>query len=109
MGLARGLRFGPVAASREVAACRLAGGKIHTLEGRLQPMRLLSAGLLGLLLAGAGCLSSSPAPDAQPTEQVFEPFVPPAPDFDFSTVVDPDHGAHEVAELHTAGHGLDLV
>jgi hypothetical protein len=35
--------------------------------------------------------------------------VPPAPDFDFSTVVDTTHAAHSVPELHQAGHGLSLA
>jgi hypothetical protein len=69
--------------------------------------------LLGLLVAGltlSGCLSTADGEATRP-EGVpsFEPFVPPQPDFDFATVVDPDHGGHSVAALHTAGHGLQLV
>lgn len=61
----------------------------------------------------AGCLSSDPDDDASgsPTDEPagFEPFVPPAPDFDFGSVIEPDHGAHWLASLHTAGHGLTLT
>jgi hypothetical protein len=70
-------------------------------------MRSIVPALLGVALFVSGCLSGS---DAAPDPlQVFEPVVPDAPGFDFSTVVDPDHGGHSVPSLHTAGHGLDLV
>jgi hypothetical protein len=64
-----------------------------------------------LIVALAGCLG---APAPQPvapagTEQVFAPFSPMVPDFDFASVVDPDHAAHALPDLHTAGHGLDVV
>lgn len=66
---------------------------------------------IGLLIAG--CIQNPPAPtddgDVVTSDVSFEPVVPPVPDFDFSTVVDPDHGGHEIPALHTIGHGLDLV
>ena len=69
---------------------------------------LVALALLAPLVAG--CLSDGgePAPVANgvPT---FEPFVPPLPDYDFSQVVQPDHGGHSVASMHTDGHGLELV
>lgn len=67
--------------------------------------------LLCLLVLGvglAGCIRGQDA-GAPAGALAFEPFVPPVPDYDFSTVVDPDHGGHSVASLHTAGHGLELV
>jgi hypothetical protein len=71
-------------------------------------VRLLSVLSLAVLLAGAGCLSQTQT--QRPSETVaFPAVVPPVPDFDFSTVVDTTHTAHELPELHTAGHGLDLV
>ncbi|MEA3165187.1 MAG: hypothetical protein QOJ26_31 [Thermoplasmata archaeon] len=68
--------------------------------------------LLCLLMLGAslaGCLAADEAPDSSAGAATFEPVVPTVPDFDFSSVVDPDHGGHEIAALHTAGHGLELV
>ena len=77
-------------------------------------MRILPAVLLASALLAAGCLSDDGidgdgGDDAVPT---FDAVVPPEPDFDFSTVIDPDHGGgvgHTVAALHTAGHGLQQV
>jgi hypothetical protein len=63
-----------------------------------------------LTVALAGCVapqleSASTAADASASA-----LVPPAPDFDFTKVVDPDHLAgHYLADLHTAGHGLALA
>lgn len=61
----------------------------------------------------AGCVETSPLGGdpggGVPTGNPFAPLVPEIPAFDFSRVVDPDHGAHEAARLHTAGHGLGLV
>ncbi|MFA5862662.1 MAG: hypothetical protein WDA16_13300 [Candidatus Thermoplasmatota archaeon] len=57
----------------------------------------------------AGCVS--PAADQLTTATTTVPggpLVPPKPDFDFSKVVDPDHGDHLLPQLHTAGHGLEL-
>src|ERR1041385_7976197 len=57
----------------------------------------------------AGCLSAKPAGQAGAGAAAFPPVVPDKPGFDFSTVVPADHQAHMLPELHTAGHGLDLV
>ncbi|HJQ93395.1 MAG TPA: hypothetical protein VJ874_03810 [Candidatus Thermoplasmatota archaeon] len=68
---------------------------------------LLCVMLLGVGLAG--CLTGQGDDEGAAPAMAFEPFVPPIPDFDFTTVIDPDHGGHSVASLHTAGHGLELV
>ncbi|HWG90826.1 MAG TPA: hypothetical protein VNZ52_08275 [Candidatus Thermoplasmatota archaeon] len=70
--------------------------------------------ILVTLALVAGCLNMSgpngpAAPVAGNATDPFAPFTPPVPDFDFGTVVDPDHGAHNVPDLHTGGHGLALV
>ncbi len=62
--------------------------------------------LAAFALALAGCASDSEDPKGTDSDPAVAAFVPPEPDFDFSTVVDPDHGGHEVAALHTAGSGL---
>jgi hypothetical protein len=72
-------------------------------------MRLPPAAFAAFLLAAAGCLADAPAPPPGAALSWFEPVVPPVPDFDFSSVVQPDHGGHSVAALHAAGHGLDLA
>jgi hypothetical protein len=75
-------------------------------------MRSVAVVALLVSLVGAGCLSADePGPDAVVTGdgESFAAVVPPEPDFDFSTVVDPDHASHSIASLHTAGHGLELV
>ena len=66
---------------------------------------------LALVTLVAGCVAP-PAGDldaASTSETAFGAFVPPVPDFDFSTVVDPDHANHQVPLLHEGGHGLSLV
>ena len=68
---------------------------------------------VALLLTLAGCLAS-PGPDEAAdgggdAAPEFAPVVPPVPDFDFGTVVQPDHGNHNDPALHTVGHGLELV
>lgn len=72
-----------------------------------------NAAFPAILMLLAGCLQSNGGQEtpSEPNDAdvAFQPFVPPAPDFDFSTVVDPDHAAHHAASLHTAGHGLTLV
>lgn len=66
--------------------------------------------LLAVALLASGCLSTSSGDDGGDDPAVFAPVVPPEPDFDFGTVIDPDHAAgHSIASLHTAGHGLDLA
>ncbi len=82
---------------------------------RCGPMRsspILPA-LLLLAAAAAGCVASDdpvdPAPGALDPVTAAGPFTPPAPDFDFSSVIDSTHPTHSVASVHTAGHGLDLV
>lgn len=73
-------------------------------------MRRTLVCLLMLGVAVSGCLKDDGSGPSAPTGlSTFEPFVPPIPDFDFSTVVDPDHGGHSVASLHTQGNGLELV
>ncbi len=70
---------------------------------------------LALLAAGfAGCVNvpvdvANEPVDPAPTTTTFEPFTVPIPDFDFSTVVDPDHGNHQLPMLHMGGHGLKRV
>ena len=68
-----------------------------------------------LLLLTVALVAGCVAPSAQ--EEVgtagnlpgFAPLVPPVPDFDFSTVVDPDHANHQLPQLHEGGHGLSLL
>ena len=64
-----------------------------------------------LLILVAGCVTPpSELPDAEPgPAPTFAPLVPPAPDFDFASIVDPDHASHQAPHLHEAGHGLTLV
>lgn len=61
----------------------------------------------------AGCLNETPIlPGDAPASiagSPFPPFVPPAPTFDFSHIVDPDHKGHDVPLLHTASHGLKAI
>jgi hypothetical protein len=69
-------------------------------------------GFVVVLVLLAGCLSGNGGSDDGEDEPHMDPpfpFVPPEPDFDFTTIVDPDHGAHEVPQLHAASHGLTLV
>lgn len=60
-----------------------------------------------------GCLAGpadlGPVENASNPGSPFAPVTPPKPSFDFAAIVDPDHGAHVVADLHAAGHGLKLV
>lgn len=66
--------------------------------------------LVVLALVGAGCISlADEVEPASVDEQAFAPLVPAIPDFDFSLVVDADHGNHQLPALHTGGHGLSLV
>jgi hypothetical protein len=71
-------------------------------------MRGVLACLLIVGLGLAGCLEdeAQATPTGLPS---FAPMVPPIPDYDFSTMIEPDHGGHSIASLHTAGHGLELV
>lgn len=63
----------------------------------------------------AGCLSGT-KPDNTPDDgspdgdavRLFAPFTVPKPDYDFSSMIDPDHEAHNVPALHMDGHGLEL-
>jgi hypothetical protein len=73
----------------------------------LRPTLALAALALSAI---AGCVTP-PADTATPaTTGGADAFVPPAPSFDFSKVIDPDHGAgHYIADLHTAGSGLKLA
>ena len=67
--------------------------------------------LIALAAAAAGCVTA-PGADldaASTSDAAFAPLVPPVPDFDFSTVVDPDHASHLAPALHANGHGLSLV
>ena len=65
---------------------------------------------LVVALLVAGCLAP-PAEDlaAASVPSAAAAFVPPVPDFDFTTVVDPDHGGHQLPLMHDAGHGLGLT
>lgn len=69
--------------------------------------------VLASSLALAGCAARAPNVGT-PEETIggaspFAAFVPEAPAFDFSTIVDPDHGGHEVPMLHTNAFGLHLT
>lgn len=80
----------------------------------MSPTRIPVPLTLALAAAlAAGCLQvpgETAAPSGGPADaSAFEAFSVPEPDFDFSTVVDPDHGAHEVGSLHTGGYGLALA
>jgi hypothetical protein len=72
---------------------------------------LLTAAAFAVVIAG--CFSNSQGNDngdsglANPDP--FPALVPPKPDFDFATVIDPDHAGHHIGSLHTRGHGLKLV
>lgn len=63
----------------------------------------------------AGCLDANAAPqnEAPPAVELppgaHPPFTVPKPGFDFTTVIDPNHGAHHLPSLHTVGHGLKLA
>lgn len=61
-------------------------------------------------LFAAGCVSPA-ANQLQKASGASDAaaLVPPAPSFDFSKVVDPDHQAHFLPQLHTAGYGLNLT
>lgn len=66
---------------------------------------------LTAVLVAAGCVAT-PADDdvgTAATPAAGSVLVPPVPDFDFSTVVDPDHANHILPALHAGGHGLGLV
>ena len=63
--------------------------------------------LAALLLAGCVAPAPGPADRRDAADGALAP--PPVPDFDFSTVIDPDHEAHSVAALHAGGHGLERV
>lgn len=65
-----------------------------------------------LLVALAGCVTLPAAEQEGASadgEPVFAPLVPDAPDFDWTTVVDPDHANHVLPQLHMGGHGLTLT
>ena len=61
-------------------------------------------------LAAAGCITAPNAAevDSEAAAGAWTPFVPVAPEFDWTTVVDPDHASHVAPQLHTGGHGLLL-
>ena len=72
-------------------------------------MRSILTAILLLGAAAAGCVQApSDAVDAAAAGAPFAPLVPPAPDFDFSAVVDADHANHQLPALHEGGHGLAL-
>jgi hypothetical protein len=73
--------------------------------------RILALTVLAAL-ALAGCITPQTPVDPLAAGEgagAFAPLVPAVPDFDFSTVVDPDHANHQLPALHTGGHGLSLV
>jgi hypothetical protein len=74
-------------------------------------MRGVLACLLLVGLAASGCLASDQdgSDGAGAGGGDFGVVVPPEPDFDFSTVIEPDHAGHSVPALHQGGHGLALA
>ena len=73
-------------------------------------MRPLAVVLLLSSMAAAGCLSDGEGDGANgPQGAGFAAVVPPEPDFDFSSVIEPDHAGHSVPSLHQGGHGLSLA
>lgn len=67
--------------------------------------------LLAVALVFAGCMTEPNAAevDADGAGAPSTAFVPEVPDFDWSTVVDPDHASHLAPALHTGGQGLTLA
>lgn len=65
--------------------------------------------ILGLALAGCVSVPAAQQEPAADAPAAFEPLVPEAPEFDWTTVVDPDHANHVLPALHTGGLGLSLV
>ncbi|HET6405805.1 MAG TPA: hypothetical protein VFH78_14270 [Candidatus Thermoplasmatota archaeon] len=67
--------------------------------------------VLALIVALAGCITLPNAAQVEPAGAAGAPgaFVPPIPEFDWTSVVDPDHASHQLPALHTGGHGLKLV
>lgn len=66
--------------------------------------------VLALILAAAGCITAPPAAELADAESAPSAvFVPEVPEFDWMSVVDPDHASHQVPALHTGGHGLTLA
>jgi hypothetical protein len=72
-------------------------------------MRALPAVLLAAALFAAGCLSSTPSDPSAAAPAGFAAVVPPEPDFDFGSVIQPDHATHNVPSTHIDGHGLELA
>lgn len=63
-----------------------------------------------LAILAAGCVApgaGTEAPAAEAGAAAHPP--PPVPDFDFSTLVQPDHPWHSVGPMHAGAHGLSLV
>lgn len=76
-------------------------------------MRTILAAALILMATAAGCLNAATDQSdlAQDTTGAprFPPVVPPAPDFDWVSVVDPDHPSHNLPQFHAKGRGLSLT
>lgn len=75
-----------------------------------EPLLRIVPVLILVLAAFVGCVApgGTTEPANAPTGNVSV-FVPPAPTFDFSKVVDPSHASHQLPDLHTGGHGLALA
>ncbi|HLE97108.1 MAG TPA: hypothetical protein VI997_07045 [Candidatus Thermoplasmatota archaeon] len=66
---------------------------------------------VAFVLLAAGCIGPASeqltaAGDGLPSTTAV---VPELPDFDWTTVVDPDHASHQAPLLHEGGHGLTLT
>lgn len=71
-------------------------------------MRLVIAAALVITLAG--CVAPQNAAELDQADGMpAAVFVPEIPEFDWTTVVDPDHAAHNLPALHMGGHGLTLA
>lgn len=65
--------------------------------------------LVAAVLSLAGCITPNAEPPVEAsTAELPAVFVPEVPEFDWSTVVEPDHASHQLPELHAGGNGLTL-
>lgn len=75
----------------------------------LRTVRILPYLVLVVLAAGCVSVPAAVEPATTGAAPAFEAFVPPAPEFDFATIIDPDHASHQLPHLHGNGYGLALV